>query len=452
VLLDAPLYVACRAIAATRDDAAEGQAERILIVLSTELQEAKMNDKRNIVCVGVSQNHDSAQAGREAAQMVTDLLAHNESVAWALAFCGGRHDPGAVLQGLRSQLGEVEIVGGSAVGTITNRLIGYTGYEFAVAAFPSSLPKPAIVVAGGLEMGEAKVGQQLGAKLRDVAQEGDTVLIFYDSVQSGPPPVLYTGSQLMDGIYASLAGKHLNLIGSGTVGDLQLTQSYVLDGHQAVKHTAVAVVLPSILQSHTTIMHGCIPVSSFLEITRIDGPVVYELDGRPALEIILEMTGQEQDPGDLSLFVTLGEKYGDPYAPYDESAYVNRLILGSNPQDGSVTLFEADFQTGTKVQIMSRDNQLMVESVHRQTKKLIESLDQAAPVFALYIDCAGRARAFSGAEVEEASVLQAELGADIPLLGFYSGVEIAPLLGRSRPLDWTGVLTLFTLEDAHGRP
>ena len=32
----------------------------------------------------------------------------------------------------------------------------------------------------------------------------------------------------------------------------------------------------------------------------------------------------------------------------------------------------------------------------------------------------------------------------LPLLGFYSGVEIAPFSGGySRPLDWTGVLTIF---------
>jgi hypothetical protein len=33
-----------------------------------------------------------------------------------------------------------------------------------------------------------------------------------------------------------------------------------------------------------------------------------------------------------------------------------------------------------------------------------------------------------------------------PLLGFYSGVEIAPVDGvRSRPLDWTAVLTVLCL-------
>src|SRR6266478_10184910 len=31
---------------------------------------------------------------------------------------------------------------------------------------------------------------------------------------------------------------------------------------------------------------------------------------------------------------------------------------------------------------------------------------------------------------------------DTPLIGFYSGVEIAPVNGRSRSLDWTAVLTL----------
>ncbi|GBC61040.1 hypothetical protein DENIS_2000 [Desulfonema ishimotonii] len=32
---------------------------------------------------------------------------------------------------------------------------------------------------------------------------------------------------------------------------------------------------------------------------------------------------------------------------------------------------------------------------------------------------------------------------DMPLLGFYSGVEVAPLLGKTRGLDWTGVLLVL---------
>jgi hypothetical protein len=45
---------------------------------------------------------------------------------------------------------------------------------------------------------------------------------------------------------------------------------------------------------------------------------------------------------------------------------------------------------------------------------------------------------------EEAQEVQTVLNQyKTPLLGFYSGVEIAPLLQKSRGLDWTGVLLVF---------
>jgi hypothetical protein len=407
-----------------------------------------MEDHMSEVGIGLSQNADPVQAGEEAARVALEGLGPNEATAWALAFCGGRHSQEDVLGGMRSQLGEVGIIGGSAVGVITNTSLGYTGYECALVAFPASIPEPTIVVANGMDAGEVETGRRLGEELGDVAHDGDTVLLFYDSIRGGPPPVLYIGSRLVDGIYQGLAGKHVKLIGAGTVGDFSLSESYIFDGRGAAKHGAVAVVMPSALDSHTSIMHGCIPVSSFLEVTKIEGAVVYELDGRPALEVLGAMLGSAAS--NLSLVVTLGQKQGDPYAPYDESAYVNRLIISANPQDGSVTLFEADFQEGSQVQVMSRSNQVMIESVQARTRALLASLGQQKPIFALYIDCAGRASSFSGSDVEEGSILQAELGEEIPLLGFYSGVEIAPLVGRSHPLDWTGVLTLFTPGSVQG--
>ncbi len=233
------------------------------------------------------------------------------------------------------------------------------------------------------------------------------------------------------------------------LADFQLTDSYVFDGKGKAKHTAVAVVLPHSLRCRTTIMHGCIPVSTFLEITRVDGPIIYELDGKPALNVIRDVTGFTPGIDQPSLTVTLGQKHGDPYAPYDESSYINRLIISTNPEEGSVRLFEADFQVGAKVQIMFRDNQKMLESVQKRTRELLSSLLPEKPLLALYIDCAGRSCAFSGAEVEEASIVQSAMGDEIPLLGFYSGVEIASLLGRSRPLDWTGVLSLFTVVESY---
>lgn len=410
----------------------------------------KIIGKRKRVYIGMSQNSDSSEAGKETAEMAASQLAGDEEAAWALAFCGGRHDGESVIRGLRSRLGEVEIVGGSAVGTITSSSIGYGGYECVVALFPTSIPMPLVVVGHDMERGEADVGLELGEKLRDIADEGATVLLFYDSIRSFSPPKLYVGSRLLDGIYKGLSGKRINLVGAGILSDFQLSGSFIFDGKQSVKHAAAAVVFPPSFISCTTIMHGCIPVSSFLEITRIDGPVIYELNGRPATEVIKEITELDHAAiarGSLSLGITFGEKHGDLYGPYDESAYVNRIVVDSDSKEGTVTLFGAGFRPGTKVQIMTRDNRMMMESVRERTRKLLESFRRADPIFALYIDCAGRTSAFSGSETEEAEALQSELRKEVPFLGFYSGAEIATLFGRSCQFNWTGVLTLFALED-----
>ena len=402
-----------------------------------------------MITVGMSQDIDSVQAGRQAARIAMGRMEKGNSVGWALAFCGGRHDGEAVLQGLRSEFGQVPIVGGTAIGTITNDLLGYTGYECAVAVFPASIPLPEIIPAYDLDAGEASVGAYLAGELRKTVTDENTVLLFYDSLRSGPPPVLNAGSRLVEGLYQRLGDKHPHLVGAGTIGDYQFSTSYVFDGKTCVRNGAVAVVLPPVIQSHTRIMHGCIPISSFLKITRLEGPIVYELDGKPALQVILNLFGEDKNSAMkdmVPLAMALGQKHGDRYAPYDESAYVNRLIMGANAEDGSLTLFESDFSVGTEIQIMSRDNEAALESVRERTGEFLASLGQNQPIFALYIDCAGRTCYFCGAEVEDASLVQQILGPNIPLLGFYSGVEIAPLLGQSRPLDWTGVLTVFGLK------
>lgn len=406
-----------------------------------------------MIFLGASLHTDSVQAGQHAVRRATARMGTQDSAGWVMAFCGGRHDPEAVLKGLRTHLGPIPVLGGAAVGTITNRRISYGGYECALAVFPETTDKFSILTVSGLDQSETRAGEQLGKQLRESAADNATVILFYDSIQSCPPPVLNVGSRLMDGIYTGLTDKPLKIFGAGLIGDFHLSHSYVFDGRDPVKNMAVALVLPPVWSSHVTIMHGFKPISSFMEITRIDGTVLYELDGRPAYEVLQEMTRQEMtqltnEPQDVNFtrMVALGKKLGNPFDPYKESAYINRQIVSTNPENGSISLFEADFQAGVKIQIMSIDHQLVLESVRHQTKALLNGIHNGQGLGALYIDCAGRACAFCGDEVEEASILQEVIGETMPLLGFYSGVELAPCIDRTRPLDWTGVLAVFTME------
>jgi small ligand-binding sensory domain FIST len=86
---------------------------------------------------------------------------------------------------------------------------------------------------------------------------------------------------------------------------------------------------------------------------------------------------------------------------------------------------------------------LDLEYIPAKVNALFKSLGDAKPAFALYIDCAGRAARF-GTERDDAVMVQKAVGDRVPLLGIYSGVEIAPIRGRPRTLDWTGVFCLFS--------
>ena len=364
-----------------------------------------------------------------------------------LVFCGGKHDPAAALTALRSAYGTVPVVGGSAAGAMGGGELGYSGMEVGIVAFTAAGPVPQVHVTHGLLAGEAEAGEALARAVAGQAADDAVVLLFFDSVASTVPVRLHHASAIVDGFHAGLGGKQVNLIGGGLLTDLNLSDGWVFDGEGVSKHSAVALVFPPAVKAETTVMHGCRPVSSFMRITRIDGAVVHELDGEPALAVIERMLGLRlgsTDGSDLSLVATLGEKHGDPFAPYDENAYVNRLILGANRSNGSITLFEPDFREGARVQIMARDNALMLDSVRQGTAAARARSPAAKPFLGLYIDCAGRASARSGAPFEEAALMMQDLHASFPLLGFYSGVEIAPFGTYSRPLDWTGVLTVLT--------
>jgi hypothetical protein len=404
-----------------------------------------MISNADALAMGEARHNDAFTAAQKAARQASDRL--GTTASWALAFGGGRHDPAALFAGLRSVLGEIPIVGGSAVGLITAQEASITGFECGLILFGASLEPGAIVSETEL-CDTFETGKRLGNALRSACSDASTILLLYDSVHSNSPQELHLGGPLVDGFQQGLDGLEATVIGAGTLGDLNMETSVIFNGREPCRHAAIAIAMPAGLRSHIRITHGCYPASDFMTITRIEGAQVLELDGRPALSLAAErlnMTSAEMaqlSPATLPL--TLGEKQGAPFAPFVDEAYKNRLVVAADGESGALILFEADFAVGTRVQLMDIDPQRMIDSAREQTEQILDDLGKATPAFALYIDCAGRSMAFNGLDEDETAPVRNLIGRRCPLLGFFSGVEIAPVRGRSRPLDWTGVLAVFT--------
>lgn len=370
----------------------------------------------------------------------------------AIAFCGGKHPRAEIHRALIEALGDCPIVGGAAAGAISRDGFGYSGFELILALFQPGDPTPHYAIVEGLDAGEQAAGRRLGASLANMAPSGAVVALFYDSVATSSPsgPTLHPAAPLVDGFYEGLGRTDVHLVGAGLLTDLNLTDGWVFAGDRVIEHGAVALAFPPNIAAITEIMHGCRPVSAFMEVTRIEGAVVYELDGRPALTVLEELFGLDSEAArsdaNLTLLGTLGAKHGDIYAPFDEKAYVNRLIVSADRSMGSITIFEPDYKVGDQVQVMARDNLLMLDSVRDGAAAIEQRVAAEDVLLTLYLDCAGRASAVTGAPSEDAALAAASGQALGPLLGFYSGVEIAPVglgdgAGRSRPLDWTAVMS-----------
>ncbi|MDE8344550.1 MAG: FIST N-terminal domain-containing protein [Acidocella sp.] len=364
-----------------------------------------------------------------------------------VAFVGGKHIPAAALAAIQSLFGDTPLAGGAAAGVIAASGFGYTGFEIGLIAFKGAAVTPLVLTNHNLLAGETQAGHELGARVRACTDDGAVVFLLFDSVASSPPLRMHPASQIVEGFNAGLNGRTLHLVGGGLLVDINLSDAWIFAAGEVRKHAVTALVFPAGLRADTVIFHGCRPVSSFLDITRIEGAEVLELNNEPALTVVERMLGLElgtTSGQQLSLVATLGQKQGNPFAPYNENNYVNRLILQADPLRGSLTLFEPDFAVGDRVQIMSRDNTLMLESVERGVSDLVRRIEGADCLLGLYVDCAGRASVMTGAETEEADLLCRNFKPSFPFMGFYSGVEIAPFGGHySRPLDWTGVLTVL---------
>lgn len=396
------------------------------------------------VGVGFSQIEDSFKAGQEAARAA---LQH-ACVArcdLALLFSTGQHQPQPLLDGVRSIIGhDARLIGGWAVGAFTNDEMGYGGFEIGVACFSIPSKDFQLFRAEGLADREFEVGRELGEMLAAAgAGEASTAkVLFYDSINrlSGRTR-LNMAMPLLAGMREAIPALR-NLVGAGLVGDMAGESTYQWFDGGIGQQSAMALTFSPRIGLHTTILRGASPVGGHHVVTRAEGAVVQEIDHRPAIEVISELLGGAKDPSEFAFYVMLGVNEGDPWEAYNEDNYSNYLCLRADAKRGHLVMFEPGMVAGTRFQLMSRSHDF--DYIGRKVEALFDSVGDERPFFALYLNCAGRAGAYAGIADEDVRFVQHAIAGRAPLLGFYSGVEIGPVRGDVKSMDWTGVLCIFT--------
>ncbi|MDL2275261.1 FIST C-terminal domain-containing protein [Desulfosarcina sp. OttesenSCG-928-G10] len=398
--------------------------------------------------VGYSENPDTREGGREAVKSALAQARQRAPCDFVLLFATATHDPRQLRKAVADHVGKaVPIFGGGAAGIITLDRFGYAGDQIGLAAFWLDRTTCDILVEDGLVEDEQKAGQRLGERLARLdVTEKSPVLLFYDAIHTtaGNHLRLIMATYLLEGIERGL-GFLPDLVGAGLQGDHAWTATAQWTGTGISPHQAIAMAFGGDIRMDSVIVHGCRPATGYYTVTRADQQTLLEINGKPALSFLDGLLGPDISPEDYPFFLILGVNQGDKWSPFNENSYANRLCMAIDRERGGIVMFEPDMVAGTQFQIMYRT--LLPDYVEPRIKRLFSGLNGRKPVFSLYINCAGRAAGYSGTDLEDAVAVQKAIAGRVPLLGIYSGVEIAAVEGRPRSLDWTGVFCLFSVPE-----
>ena len=211
--------------------------------------------------------------------------------------------------------------------------------------------------------------------------------------------------------------------------------------------------VPGGLRLVSRVTQGCQPLGPTRRVTGADGNVALQLDGQPALPLLLAELGislQRPQQAMAALRATLvGLTDGEDTAlarggQFGIDTRVRHLI-GLGPAREGIAIAE-HLQTGQQLAFCRRDVAAARRDLVRICAEIREELapddapgaEGARILGALYVSCSGRGGPHFGAPSAEAQIVQHALG-DVPLVGFFAGGEIA----HHHLYGYTGVLTVF---------
>jgi methyl-accepting chemotaxis protein len=204
--------------------------------------------------------------------------------------------------------------------------------------------------------------------------------------------------------------------------------SWIGCGKEAASNALAIAMIFSKTPIGIGVCHGHVPLTDPLTVTKSEGGVVFEIEGRPAWDVWDEKTRPSPIRGALKDITQPGPDGINGFLGIFELGLASgsefKVRAPLMKLDGGAIGFACGIPTGTAIQIMESTPDRQVASARVAAQRAVAQLGGERPKGALVIDCACR-KLLLGARLGEAvSAMREELGG-VPLAGFESYGEIA---------------------------
>ncbi len=234
--------------------------------------------------------------------------------------------------------------------------------------------------------------------------------------------------------------KPLPIIGGMASGASQARYNRLFLDDQALRSGGVGLTISGPLELDCIVSQGCRPIGEHFRVTKVDGNVVLELGGKPALDVLqnLAKRADAKERDFLQGGLLLGGVIDENRSHFGRGDFLVRSILGIDRKRKGIAAGEF-YRLGKTVQFHVRDPQTAVEDL----QLLLDSQQLVKQPFAgLLVTCNGRGRSLFHEDDYDLNIIRERIG-EVPIAGFFAAGEIGPIGGKSFLHGHTACLTLF---------
>lgn len=316
-----------------------------------------------------------------------------------------------------------DFIGCSTAGEFTEEGLSHGG--IAVLLVATDDVTYGVAFAEGMKTGHDRVAEVLCQPFERLKREASesrrsrsTSILLTDGLSG-------TGEQAVEEIMGRTSGFH-HVVGGAAGDEGKFTETLVGANGLARPDAAAALHLFSSKDWGIGVGHGLEPASERMRVTKSEGNVVFELDGKPAFEAYqahAKRQGVELGKDNLGSYL-IGNELG--IYVFDQLQRARApLSVGS---DGSLAC-AGHIPKGASVCILDGEPDKMVVAAGAAAREARDGLRGNEPAGAIIFDCVCRGMILDGQFEREIRSVRSVLG-DVPVAGFLTYGEIARYSGK----------------------
>ncbi|MEA5619531.1 FIST N-terminal domain-containing protein [Cronbergia sp. UHCC 0137] len=230
-----------------------------------------------------------------------------------------------------------------------------------------------------------------------------------------PESLTTSGVSILEGLKQVL-GENIPIFGGLAADQSRYQNTYQFFNTQVLTDSIpVLLFFGNILFSHG-VASGWHPIGKASQVTKVEKNIIYEIDGKPALDFYRHFLDSLAPSMEYPLAV---------FPPNSESFYM-RAPIAYNEETGSVTFF-ADIPDQATVQMAVASSEDILAASKESFMTALNSYPGREPSAVLFFSCVARRQLLGTKTLQEYQNTKNCFAIPLPACGFYSNGEIAPL-------------------------